>query len=304
MHKKCFEAALLSPLFSYGAIPNKPEIRATEIKALMRHTFRIASFITCEKELYIKESERFGDTKKASPISLQVKNIKAENDQEQKKMLHKNKRNDFKKNPDKPCFSTNTTFQIILRGKKRLSEEAFQQDINLFKLALTLGGIGQRCRRARGAISLENDLFADKEQLLQFIMQQLDSLTPNGFERKGTIIHHTSADMEKMKRLVIEKIEIGEAIKGDVNNFLTMIDEASHQSRKSNKRFSYPFATGNAIGDRFASSLLVSLTKTADGHIYPLYVFVRPVYKQEYLLKKKEDDNRIDFMKYIKGVKA
>ncbi|NBJ68374.1 MULTISPECIES: type III-B CRISPR module RAMP protein Cmr1 [Clostridia] len=304
MHKTCFEAALLSPLFSYGTIPDKPEIRATEIKALMRHTFRIASFIICGKELHIKESERFGDTKKASPISLQVKNIKAKNDKEQK-MLHKNKRNDLVKNPKKRCFSTNTTFQIILRGKKTLSEEDFQHYVNLLKLALTLGGIGQRSRRARGAISLESDLFADKEQLLQFIMQQLDSLTPNGFERKGTIIQHTFANMEKIKRPVIEKIEIGEALKGDAKDFLTMIDEASHQSRKKKQGFSHPLATGMVEGKkRFASSLLVSLTKTADGHIYPLYVFVRPVYKKEYLLKKKEDDNRIDFMKYIKGVKA
>ena len=42
LENRTFNCQLLTPLFSYGAYSNKPEIRPSEIKGLMRYTYRIA----------------------------------------------------------------------------------------------------------------------------------------------------------------------------------------------------------------------------------------------------------------------
>lgn len=175
LQKECFEATIISSLFSYGADTKKPELRATEIKALMRHTFRIASCIE-DCTLYKEESILFGNTDGASPIAVQLKSRKVLREKVQL-MLHANKINEPRLNPAKACYKSSSTFDIILRAKPDVEKEIFQKWCNILQLSLILGGIGQRSRRGRGSIILNQHLPRNKKDLINSVLNHLNNST-------------------------------------------------------------------------------------------------------------------------------
>lgn len=296
MHKYSLETQVLSTLMSYGVDRKVPELRVTEIKALMRNAFRVSNVIVDSKKMFQLESQYFGDaTTQSSPITLQIIDAKEEKIN-RKRLLHVNKKSD-RNNQSVNCFGEQTKFTLVVRGKNKLSDAKFQTYIDILRFSSYLGGIGQRSRRARGAISFEKELCEDKEQLLNFLHTMLEYFSPKMFNRKGNII--ISSFRQKINRPVLEKIEIGEALTKSVENFLQQVDEAAHESRKFTGE-SGVFATGGDIkSGKFASSLMVSLVKTKDHKIYPIYVFLKPIHNREKII-----DNREVFVNQLKGAKV
>ena len=299
MHKVSFHTQVLSPLMSYGVSKSKPELRATEIKALMRQTFRISHVLLDSKSLFIEESKWFGNAKTASsPISLQIKD-KKEVCIRQKLLLH-DRKSEEASNREMHCFSEATEFTLLLRGKNLLTSDKFKEYQDLLRFSIYLGGIGRRSRRGRGAISFRDYMCANKEDLITFLMAMLDKFSPSCFMRKANTIISSSNPTD---RPTIEKIEIGETLSEEsVQQFLKAVDQASHDSRR--KENGQLFATG-AIkhrkitgSEKFASSLMVSLVKTKDQCIYPIYIFVKPV------TGMKIYDNREEFLTYVEGGKS
>lgn len=268
---------------SYGNT-KQPEIRASEIKALMRYVFRISSVNLGSKCLFKKESEWFGDANThASPIRLQITEEK-KRPIEEKKLLHK-EYNSAK------CLSDKTTFELIVRKRSYKTAEnvSLKDYTDLLRFATYIGGIGQRNRRGRGSIMLDECLCENKEKLLEFCLGMLNKLSGNCFKKQDCEITCKGQSVDE-SRPTIEKIIVGKVIKKDeMKDFLTMVDLASH---KAVKGISYGTIAATGYGARrLASSLLISVVETKDGCIYPVYVFVTPI--------TAEIDNRQDFLDWI-----
>lgn len=282
---------------SHGIDRYKVEIRATAIKGLLRNLYRICSVEVDTHELFKQESKLFGDAiNHSSPISLQITN-RTEKDKGMKLLLHDNKSKDAKNNPQVRYFNENTTFTLVVRGKNQLSKKEFDYYKGLLRLSTYLCGIGQRSRRARGVISFEDELCENKEKLMEFICRMLNEISPQTFHRNGNVITNNFSELKNINRPVIEKIELGQHLEQSVMSFLRVVDQASHASRIG-AFGNQIYATGNAGKPRLASSLIVSLVKTKDQKIYPIYVFLKPVIKKK---DKEIIDNRDEFVNLLKG---
>lgn len=275
---------------SYGNT-KQPEIRASEIKALMRYVFRISSVNLGSKCLFKKESEWFGDANThASPIRLQI--TEEENTIiKEKKLLHK-------ENNPVICLSDETKFELIVRKRSYKTAEnvSLEDCTDLLRFATYIGGIGQRNRRGRGSIMLDGYLCENKEELLEFCLGMLNKLSGNCFEKQDCEITCKGQKVDR-SRPTIEKIIVGKVIEKDkVKDFLTMVDLASHKAVKGISDDTIA-ATGYGAR-RLASSLLISVVETKDDCIYPVYVFVTPIIQGEIIHGKR--DNREVFLKCLK----
>ncbi|AQT85396.1 CRISPR-associated RAMP Cmr1 family protein [Paenibacillus larvae subsp. larvae] len=282
MEKHTIHCEIITPMFSSGADRDKAELRAPELKALMRYVYRIASKTIKPKELYEQETRLFGNAQHhASPIRLQVidKGLPKRN---KALLLHKNSK-------EVECFSEGGAFDIVLR--KFLSKgEDLQFYQNLIVLSLILGGLGKRSRRGRGcfvmADSGEYTPYLTLPNLLPWITEQLNLMNGQAansehrtyvFEQ-GKIIVHPKAKVHwnQYTRPVIEEIRLGQPIP-KTESFLKKVDIASHKIKSTYPSERNLFATGYAGKGRLASSLLVSVTRTSDGQLLPIYTFVKAV---------------------------
>lgn len=276
-------------MFSYG---HQLELRPTEVKALMRYTYRMAKLTKSTTELYKAEEAKFGSAKKgASPICLQMDSGQSLMCRNQQLLLH-NKQKSMKAYR---CYQTGSMFTLTLRMKPRKGYESITWYKNWVKLSAILGGIGRRSRRGRGCFMIDD--MPKATDLLCWISEQLNAVNEQAvFKVKNNILNNTNHDMKAIHHPVIEKIQIGEEIK-DITEFLRKTDNASHRIKK--ERSQKFFATGFVNGKRrFASSLIVSVTKTADQKLLPVYTFVKPIYRRVDLSKT---DERIKFIELIEG---
>ncbi|MCS7459010.1 hypothetical protein N0M98_02545 [Paenibacillus doosanensis] len=293
MEKRVIDCEIITPMFSSGSMSTEAEFRVSELKALMRYTYRIASNIVQTKHLYQTENQLFGDAEHhASPIRIQVveKNLPK---RREPLLLHK---------PARPveCLLDGGAFEIVLRKFLDKGENLdFYQ--NLLILSLILGGLGKRSRRGRGCIAFahayEHALYLTRETLLPWVTEQLNVL--NGqlansenatyMLNDGEISIHPKLKTiwDQHKRPVIERVCLGKPV-SNVRSYLKKVDQASHDIKKYykpvNRNF---FATGYIGGGRFASSLLISVTRTSNGQLIPVYTFVKAIIdpkKQEQVL--------------------
>ncbi len=306
MEKLVMKGDIITPMFSAGGNNRKAEFRLSELKALMRSTFRIASHIVETKELYKKESQLFGDAEHhASPIRLQVTETNW-NVQKKPMLLHKTDTRDSMME----CLEVGGTYRIVLRKILNQGESiAFYQ--NWLILSSILGGLGKRSRRARGCITLatemEPKLHLTKETLLPWIVKQLNSLNTSTASlenlpspyiiQNGKIRINSNSQIitiwKKHKRPVIEQIYLGKPII-NIQSYLRNVDEASHKIKKF---YILPqgesFATGHVNKGKFASSLIISVTRTSDGILIPVYTFVKAVDRNRILDEEHEERNQM-----------
>ena len=70
MRKVKIKLKTISPLTSFGAYKNQREFRVTEIKALLRSTFRELYYFKDIEDMKRKENFLFGSTENKSPVSI------------------------------------------------------------------------------------------------------------------------------------------------------------------------------------------------------------------------------------------
>ncbi|NKI20068.1 type III-B CRISPR module RAMP protein Cmr1 [Paenibacillus dendritiformis] len=320
--KTCtLNCTIISPMFSAGN--QRAELRPSELKGLMRYMFRAAILESETKELYKLESKYFGNAEKdASPVRLQFKppTLPATS---QKFLLH---RTEEKKNKQFG-FPRDTTFELVIRTRHNNDKDSKKYpDIKEYEewlaLSLVLGGMGKRTRRGRGCVALDEQHSVPKEKLLTWIAEKLNEWNHKAGITKGAVCgdspyrvidDHTietaeTVDLNGFCRPVIEKIILGKEIKDkDVCKFLEVVDDASHEIKRRHPK--KRFATGFAVGkERFASSVIVSVTRTADQILLPVYTYVKAVYQKD---NQKDDqkngafdtdyEERNEFISIIEG---
>lgn len=300
---------VISPMFSYGNGNKELEARPSELKGLMRYIYRISNLEEHTTKLYNKESALFGGTIKdnnteslvASPLRLELFENKGVNHSESEIVI-RSYYDDYKPKKTK-CFRGDGIFNLTLRLRKN-DEESYNY-VDLLKLALILGGIGKRARRARGCMTYDELSGMTREDQIKFVLDQLNLMNKGiceeaAFVRTSDNIIKKLNFKNKFKRPVIEKIEFGKNIYSNkVDEFLKNVDLVSHNIKKYYKVDCNLFATGYAAGSKkLSSAIIVSLSKTNQG-IMPVYTYVTAVINEgEYIDTDMKERN-----KYVAEIK-
>lgn len=169
---------VISPMFSYGN-NKRLEPRATEMKGLLRNTYRIANPALSLKELYQYDMMLFGGQMKesglgeikikASPIRLQMEE-KGKGKGENQKGYEVGDKFNFK-------FSVNkrqADFSAIEYLKDRDEKQWYADLINL---SLVLGGIGKEARWGRGCMTNDDIKNITIEKLPEWVAERLNAIS-------------------------------------------------------------------------------------------------------------------------------
>ncbi|WP_130864417.1 RAMP superfamily CRISPR-associated protein [Bacilliculturomica massiliensis] len=309
MEEKTINCTIISPMFSYGAyngVRGKSEFRTSELKGLMRYTYRIACPAE-SKTLSDDEKRLFGGAagsgshhsgadgrtaaEYASPVRLSIREDGTSRNTDVLLLHGKRDRN--------PALNyiASGDIQIIARmscaatRRAKISEKEIGLDwyTDLITLALTLFGLGKRSRKGRGNVAVQELTFTNKAEAAEWICRKLNRVAKTSeAPRQGDLYTisgqgiYSKLNQEGCKRLrrpLIRRIEFGGRLDQEqVGKYLRAIDKASHDTKCSKvKKDREKQATGWAgRGERLASPLIVSLMRTVEG-IYPVYTFVHAV---------------------------
>lgn len=286
---------VLTPMFSAGYDKRKAEYRVTEVKALMRYTFRIANHAEKINELFKQERQWFGGASEegkkritASPLRLTLdptERLWFGNGRE-KLLLHGNKKN----MASQPCFMKDTSITFNVRTSQNLLEQKPPISYeNLLQLSFLLGGLGKRSRKGRGNVAVlsvkrgdgevQSALHKSKGELLTWILNQLNALSGDGtFLKHGNKIvlkYDKSLYRIARRRPILYQITVGECME-DVMAFLKAIDETCHESKKGKNMNVLGFAGRDC---RFASALIIGVVRIGPD-LYPIYTQVSEVHSK------------------------
>jgi|GEM_PF-2567247 len=307
---------VISPMFSYG-LRHRLEARPTELKGLLRNTFRISNPKLHLDELYKLEVELFGGqleesgtvVVKASPLRIQMSEQKVNSDKSvQRLRLHRDKDGN---NPSFSMFKIDSKFNLKLSVNYqnvdfdkipfiKTKDELIQWYTDLFHLSLIIGGIGKRSRRGRGCMTTDDLMKISVNKLPGKVAELLNSMSKDkpyiAYEKsvklqipkENTNIKDNQNNQVVENRPYITEIRFGHQLKditnGGIEQYLKKVDNASHEIKI---RYKKSYAIGFVeSGNRFASSVIVSLVEIKDG-IIPVYTFLNTVckYKDEQMKK-------------------
>lgn len=303
------EVRVISPMYSYGADKHL-EPRPTELKGLLRNTYRIANPYLDVNSLYKYEVAFFGgqlkvngeSIAKASPMQIYMTEKEKSSDINKIQLLFHRK-----KSPDPEAYDYGKIFRLKLLINDKPDElisisflenrDVKQWYTDLFNLSLLIGGIGKRTRRGRGCMTTDELSKISSKDLLQKVTELLNSVCGYdvyNFSKDTVKLAHTEKDTDK-QRPYIREIFCGELLlknKKSVEQYLRKIDWASHYmaDKYGNNR-----ATGYCMNGRFASSVIVSLAETKEG-IVPVYTILNARYKFE---NKDEQDIKNEQYEFI-----
>lgn len=147
MKKVEVELEVITPMFSYGADTRCAEFRVTELKALMRTTFREVYKFDNIEDMKKKEGELFGNLDHKSPIRFKCKRYIGE--KKEALLLH---RIDEKRKSYMSSIECGTKIDIEM-----FIENEDYSDIYIYLLVLSsiLGGLGKRSKKGFGCFKIE-----------------------------------------------------------------------------------------------------------------------------------------------------
>lgn len=274
MENCVLNGSLLTPLFGYGAyngrkLDNKnldsvPELRASEVKGMMRYLYRIA----CPSELTVlrkDEADIFGgsgdDGKEGAGHASPVRIVARIERGEKEGVISENV---FYCKNNKNCFKNNH-FQINFSKNKRVTvkEPHLAQSISmewyrdLAALAFMLCGMGNRSRKGRGRAVIDDVHFNDRKGAAEWICTVLNKIAAAS-SREGKMVQYKysrdditgsyrivpcydrSVCEEKINRPIIMGIQFGELLRGNrytqdkdvLDCFLASVDWVCHNVKR------------------------------------------------------------------------
>ncbi len=155
---------LISQLISFGADKDKKEFRITELKSLLRSTFRELYYFKDEDDMRKKEAYLFGSTENKAPVS----------------MIYEKDDNSCEGKSEK-LFDEGTEFTVcfVERKSKKDCMDFLEFYINLLSQASIIGGIGQSSSIGKGAfriVEIKDLLDRENEEFNKFIPKNLEEV--------------------------------------------------------------------------------------------------------------------------------
>lgn len=263
---------LLTPMFSSGSDVSKAEFRITELKALMRATFR--EFFEYRTVADLKEAEGFlfGNTERKSPVMILngKSKINSINGDFRNMVLHK----EYEKYKKKALVE-NVEIKIRFRSK---DEEILNLWMQILQLAAWTGGLGKRSRKGMGVFQICKILDTDKNEEIELfkfekLMEELNKKIKFKIEKKEVdkvneyIFNYDKSDIinvNYIRKLIIVRTQFDSNFNSKTN-LLYKISDLTHQ-RLSGEEFKdkelyNKHILGNCRGSlsRFASPVCITL---------------------------------------------
>lgn len=302
---------ILTPMFSYGVNQNSVEFRMTELKALMRTTFRELYKFENLEDMKTKEAELFGSLKKKSPIIF--KSAKVDENDIGKDFLCPHK--DNKETDLKHCFKKDASIKIELLVKDINNVDTY---VYILIFSSILGGLGKRCRKGFGSFTVEDIKVVDDDEKTSKYSKLLKKSVSEIFKKIYKDIQ--VEDKKCMTRLKIKddinytsQLEKGDNypfieelsmlnLKCDFKKALKIISQETHNRTSrdylsKDKRYDqYILGDGKS---RFASMVYITFWEDKESK---KYIIIKKLnYKYKYITKDRKDkkDNK-DNKDYIK----
>ncbi|WP_027400512.1 RAMP superfamily CRISPR-associated protein [Anaerovorax odorimutans] len=158
MQKIKIKLKLLSDMYSHGDNMEKAEFRITELKALMRNTFREIYSFKNLKDMIEKEGALFGNTKHKSPVSFRLKSIVP------------------KEKQDSSYLRTNTEVTLYMMIDD-FNSDSYEFYLYLLIQSSILGGLGKDCKKGKGRFKIEKVEIEGKSKYENLLnMEHIDFL--------------------------------------------------------------------------------------------------------------------------------
>lgn len=285
MKKLGLKCKLITPLFMFGGDGNKPELRPSEFKGMMRWWWRAIKAENDITKLRKEEGEIFGGTGKGegrSKVRIIIDTKLSSNaDTFSYQPLPHHKRNNCPIDMRTTCKKA---FRLqAFKDDKEIeikfiifdSNKDTQNIENLIYLMFILGGFGKRSRRGFGSFEIiEPKINVTLENILKLLNSINDSYEISEDEDlKGLkVIKHKNFRKMEAPYPWIKKIIIGTKIYPDYKSLLSKIGEASHKYRDPSLGSSYP---------RMASPVYVSAIRNGNG-LKPIITVLNAHFPQNY----------------------
>lgn len=164
MFERQVSIKILTPMFSSGAKGTEAEFRITELKALMRSTFREFFEYRTVDELKEAEGFLFGNTKLKSPVMiLDMVNESPIKKESRDMVIHKKLPNE--------ALIEGDEIKIRFRSK---NEEILNLWMKILQLAAWTGGLGKRSRKGMGVFQICK--IEDAEKKIEFELFKFEKL--------------------------------------------------------------------------------------------------------------------------------
>ena len=162
------ELEAVTPLFLGGAEQDQPEARAASFRGALRFWWRALAAEPDVNELRRREAAVFGDTKRASPVRVDIDAVGSVQpaDWQQATKLSAGRLPDqarlglsylgfalAQSRSTRRCLPAGTRLRLTLRLRRGVDEDALRQAGAALWLLLNLGGIGTRSRRGFGGLT-------------------------------------------------------------------------------------------------------------------------------------------------------
>lgn len=266
-------------MFSHG-VNNKVEFRITELKALMRTTFReFHKFFNIKQEDIKKEEAKlFGSLKEKSPISFRMKKIEENKFNKSKESVvpHKN-------GCKEDCIEIGTKIYFYINIKVKPDEDkeiVTQQYIKILLLSAILGGIGKRARKGFGAFKINSIRELNGTEVKITGIEEIEKIINNKYVYND--------DKKSDSFPYVERIEVIHLQKNiNYKNVLKSISQATHDRLETTK---YEDSVKNILGNyrknemgvkRFASPIYTTFYEYKGNR----FIIIKHL-NYEYLAKK------------------
>lgn len=258
---------LVTPMFMSGADNRTPELRAQSFRGVLRFWLRSMIGIRIGNEidaLRVAESEVFGNTEGASPVTIQVAHQRDRDKQLQianrRVLLHSS---DSRKQFSAPAFVENGSF--TLRMRPRFGQTELPQEAALaLGLVVGLGGAGKRARRGFGSLQDMDAMPRDGDALADQIEATLSDVqtwisTQGAYYNWTTEIPEYPILVERHAKVLICREAIGEDHYHQA--MVDFWDRLRQRKYVENER-----AFGYARGGRRASPLWLHIARSEAGY--------------------------------------
>lgn len=286
MTEKTYSLRTITPFYGHGSNTKVPEIRPTEIKSLLRFTFRAVNAVSDIRALFDKESSLFGRagleaSSRASGVRLKLTHPTEYSIIAEPLIFRKEK----DENTDVKYIAPSTEFKLSLRTM--YTNTAIDVFEKWFELSLALFGVGGRSRRARGSIEIaapKHLSFNSRETILASLSSLLNECCEATFSQKNKyslasgIIQNKDPLPQNVTYPYIKSIQVGQRYES-WKSLLSTIDLSAHENDS--------IFTGSD-NPRYASPIYVSAIMLGDG-VYPIVVTLH-----EIVDRLRPSDNRGD----------
>ena len=266
----------VTPMFLHGSDTNRPELRPSPFKSLMRYWWRTVQ--DCKTEpLREAEAKLFGSTKGKASFSIRISGTIDLAQAQYKPLPHRTDRRGFRKD----AYSPGQSFGLYLI--------TWDDDASTYKqiakLGFLLGGVGNRSRRGFGSIREQSWNFPDVSDLRTKILDTLNAVaSADRFQIKDQIIASKRPADFSPEFPVIQRVYFGNQPTDNVDSLLRKIGQATHNHKHD--------ALGYAKGkNRLASPIHVRVQKISNGYI-PVVTQLHsiiPKYKLEQVQQKQKN---------------